>query len=198
MVIKSPVLGCHVWRERRVTGDEEREWSYSTAPGQYTLDVLREHFGETGYLHSPLLSGGSSRLQRSVDPGFQRASSSFILPSGISPDLGELPPGQASTAQARHRREGRPVRPAPTTSDGRRAATEDGRQQNAPAAGPWPTGFMWGPPPIPATFNGDPDGLAMFLGQILYHLDRYTSLYTSHWAMVVAIVFHPIARLTVP
>lgn len=42
------------WRERRLTEDDEEEWSYSIAPGQYTVEVLRDRFGEAGYQGTPL------------------------------------------------------------------------------------------------------------------------------------------------
>ncbi|KAK9409868.1 Retrotransposon-derived protein PEG10 [Crotalus adamanteus] len=47
--------------------------------------------------------------------------------------------------------------------------------------------MIWNPPPISLTFAGDPDRLAVFLSHVLKHLDRYTTLYSSNWAMVVAV-----------
>lgn len=45
----------------------------------------------------------------------------------------------------------------------------------------------WEPPLLWATFDGNPDRLALFLSQVISHLDRYTHLYPSQWAMVMAV-----------
>lgn len=42
------------------------------------------------------------------------------------------------------------------------------------------------PPILRATFNGNPDRLALFLSQVINHLDCYLHLYPTQWAMVVA------------
>lgn len=88
------------WRERRVIGDEEEEWSYSTAPGQYTMDVLRDRFGEAGYqgLSSWQRLDGSSG--HSDPTRFQLSSPRLHLPPAVSvpvvgdPGLG-VPPSQS-------------------------------------------------------------------------------------------------------
>lgn len=181
-----------------MTGDEEDEWSYSTAPGQYTLDVLRDRFGEPGYLHPPpRASTDSSRIQI-TSPRFKSP------PSG-DPELRGLFLGPASTNLSRHRWEIRPgtasatvttAQPVPFSGStgswgpdpsGRRSVPLDSSQQAAQAMGPWPSGFLWGPPPIAVSFDGDPDCLAMYMGHVLNHLDQFTSMFSSHWVMVVAI-----------
>lgn len=52
----------------------------------------------------------------------------------------------------------------------------------------WPHPLPLEPPPLRATFNGNPDRLALFLSQVISHLDRYTRLYLSQWAMVVEVM----------
>lgn len=37
------------------------------------------------------------------------------------------------------------------------------------------------------TFNGIPDKVALFLGQVIDHLDQYVHFYSSQWAMVMAV-----------
>lgn len=46
----------------------------------------------------------------------------------------------------------------------------------------------WGPPALQATFDGNPDYLALFLSQSISHLDQYTHFYPSQWAMVVTVM----------
>lgn len=46
----------------------------------------------------------------------------------------------------------------------------------------------WDPLAVRATFNGSPDKVALFIGQVLNHKDRYGHLYTSLWDMVMAVV----------
>lgn len=56
------------------------------------------------------------------------------------------------------------------------------------AQGVWPQQQqLWGPPPIQASFDGTADRVALFLSQIITHMDLYGHLYPSQWAMVVAI-----------
>lgn len=87
------------WRERHVTEDDEEDWSYSTAPGQTTLDILLEHFGEAGYQDSSSWQWwdqgmeaaswsqpGSSSLQPGTD-GFQLASPKLKLDSSHGGDM---------------------------------------------------------------------------------------------------------------
>lgn len=51
----------------------------------------------------------------------------------------------------------------------------------------WPQQVMaWGPPPLQATFDGNPDRVALFLSQIIIHMDLYGWFYPSQWVMVVA------------
>lgn len=52
---------------------------------------------------------------------------------------------------------------------------------------PWGPGVAWGPLPIPISFNGNPNRLAMVLSHLISHLDRYAHLYPSQWAMVVVV-----------
>ncbi|XP_039176537.1 uncharacterized protein LOC120297685 [Crotalus tigris] len=180
---RRPMLGDRdsyaAWRERRVAGDEEGDWSYSTAPGQYTLDVLRDRFGETGFLPKQGVAP-----QRPID------SSGFRL---ASPKL------RVSTAQLEQGGQGG-VRMGPTHASrttpvslplgsgdlGRQSAITGGQQGGQPAL-VWPTGIPRTPPPLGITFDGDPDKLAMFLGHVLNHLDRFAAHYTSQWAIVVAV-----------
>lgn len=58
----------------------------------------------------------------------------------------------------------------------------------------WPAGSgqgqaipPWEPPSLCVTFDGNPDKVALFLGQVIDHMDRYAHLYTSQWTMVMAI-----------
>lgn len=44
------------------------------------------------------------------------------------------------------------------------------------------------PPPLKATFDGDPECLALFLSQVISHLNHYGHLYLSQWVMVVAVM----------
>lgn len=37
------------------------------------------------------------------------------------------------------------------------------------------------------SFDGSPDRLALFLGQVIDHLDKYGHLYNSQWAMIMAV-----------
>lgn len=45
----------------------------------------------------------------------------------------------------------------------------------------------WGPPAVRATFNGSPEKVALFIGQVLNNMDRYGHLYTSQRDQVMAI-----------
>lgn len=45
-----------------------------------------------------------------------------------------------------------------------------------------------GSPPIQASFDGSADRVSLFLNQIISHMDLYSPLYPSQWAMVVAII----------
>lgn len=54
--------------------------------------------------------------------------------------------------------------------------------------GPWPQEMVWGPPLLQATFDGNTDHLALFLSQVISHLDNYACLYPSQWAMVGAVI----------
>lgn len=58
----------------------------------------------------------------------------------------------------------------------------------------WPAGgqgqgpvVRWDPPALKASFDSSPDRVALFLGQVIDHLDRFGHLYTSEWAMVLAV-----------
>lgn len=46
----------------------------------------------------------------------------------------------------------------------------------------------WGPPVLQATFDGNPDRLALFINQSISHLYQYAQFYPSKWAMVIAIM----------
>lgn len=52
--------------------------------------------------------------------------------------------------------------------------------------GMWPQQVPWGPPPLQAVFNGNPDRVALFLSQVISHMDAYGHFYPSQWARVVA------------
>lgn len=39
------------------------------------------------------------------------------------------------------------------------------------APGIWPQQMPWGPPPLQATFDGTPDHVALFLSQVISHMD---------------------------
>ncbi|XP_039199829.1 uncharacterized protein LOC120308192 [Crotalus tigris] len=179
---RQPIVGERdsyaAWRERRVTGDEEDEWSYSTAPGQYTLDVLRDRFGETGFLP-----------KQGVPPQPPIGLSGFRL---ASPRLRVTAAQQKQGVQGglnmgpTHASRTTPVSlPLGFGDLGRQSAVRGGPQGGQPAL-VWPTGMPWTPPPLGITFDGDPDKLAMFLGHVLNHLDRFAAHYTSQWAIVVA------------
>lgn len=61
--------------------------------------------------------------------------------------------------------------------------------EQAPLWGPgmWPQQALWGPPAIQATFDGSPDRVALFLSQIISHMDLYGRFYPSQWEMVMAL-----------
>lgn len=42
-------------------------------------------------------------------------------------------------------------------------------------------------PSVLATFDGSPGKVAIFLGQVLNHLNDYGHLYTSNWDMIMAV-----------
>lgn len=44
---------------------------------------------------------------------------------------------------------------------------------------------QWEPSAVWASFDGSPDRVALFLGQVIDHLEKYGHLYTSQWAMVM-------------
>ncbi|XP_039213407.1 uncharacterized protein LOC120314410 [Crotalus tigris] len=185
------------WRERRLTGEDEDEWSYSTAPGEYTLDVLRERFGEgscQGRSSRQRSEGTSGRADTSQ---FRLSSLRFRLPQqGDALAAGPAISGMDSTG---------PVGPAswPTGMGPVGLAQPSGRRTHSPVAGlgpdtsargdgvvppaHWGPGQQWGPPALPITFDGDPDRLAMFISHVVSHLDRYGHLYPSQWAMVVGV-----------
>lgn len=54
--------------------------------------------------------------------------------------------------------------------------------------GYWPYPPPLEPPPLKATFNGDPECLALLLSQVISHLDCYGHFYPSQWAMVMAVL----------
>lgn len=66
--LRAPLMD---WRERRLTGEEEEEWSYSTAPRQYMMDVLRDRFREVGYQDTsswPRRTGEDASWRRTEAP----------------------------------------------------------------------------------------------------------------------------------
>ncbi|XP_039215403.1 uncharacterized protein LOC120315311 [Crotalus tigris] len=181
------------WRERRVTTEDDEDWSYSMAPGQETMDILRHRFGEASY------RGASNVWQSEEDSAGRTPSSRFRLSSprlrlphsAGGPAVTGLPtgspPGQPQPA--------RPVGPGGVVGGpelaggvGQRGPVT-GYATNVPGQplGPWGPGNPWGAPPIPVTFDGNPDQLAMFLGQVISHLDQFAQLYASQWAMVGAV-----------
>ncbi|XP_039213329.1 uncharacterized protein LOC120314367 [Crotalus tigris] len=172
---KGPAEG---WRERRAVSGEEGDWSYSTTPGQYTLDVLKARFGEPGFLPRQ----GAIPRRPTESPGFRLASPLLRGPTVQSDRgghgaarLGPMAATQASPAFL-------PLGPGDL---GQRTNIAEGQHGGQPVA--WPTGIPWTPPPIGITFDGDPDKLAMFLGHVLNHLDRFAAHYSSQWAIVVAV-----------
>lgn len=46
----------------------------------------------------------------------------------------------------------------------------------------------WEPAAVKASFDGSPGWVALFLGQVIDHLDKFGHLYSSQWAMVMAMV----------
>lgn len=46
-------LAFQGWREQRWMEDDEGEWNYTTSPGNSTLDVLQERFGEASFWNAP-------------------------------------------------------------------------------------------------------------------------------------------------
>ncbi|XP_039196604.1 uncharacterized protein LOC120306793 [Crotalus tigris] len=177
-----------------MAGDDEEDWSCSTAPGQYTLEVLREQFGERIYPETVRSPGKDSTPYVSH---FQLASPEFKLPQGGRFTIRDSMARQTGTERPRDRLDTREARAPPEGPDG------DGLENLGagpssrayPGMGPyggrvpapWPQQMIWNPPPISLTFDGDPDRLAVFLSHVLNHLDRYTTLYSSNWAMVVAV-----------
>lgn len=45
----------------------------------------------------------------------------------------------------------------------------------------------WGLPPIQASFDGDSGKVALFLSQVISHMDLYSPVYPSQWSMVIAV-----------
>ncbi|XP_039191766.1 UDP-GlcNAc:betaGal beta-1,3-N-acetylglucosaminyltransferase-like protein 1 isoform X1 [Crotalus tigris] len=184
------------WRECRVTGDYEEEWSCSTAPGQYTLDVLRDQFGERIYpatIHSP------SKDSRPYTSQFRLSGTELNLHPDDQFTLREPTTRQVGTDRTRYGMGVRGLGDRPADPDDMGAGPTGGGAGTRPRpsleAGryggqvppPWPQNMVWNPPPITLTFDGDPDRLAVFLSHVLNHLDRYSTLYSSNWSMVVAV-----------
>ncbi|XP_039178262.1 uncharacterized protein LOC120298525 [Crotalus tigris] len=179
------------WRERCATIEDDDDWSYSTAPGQETMDILRRRFGEASY------RGAADMWQSEGDAAGRTPSSRFRL---SSPRL-RLPtggPGAMGLPSSGSPGHARPAQPGGPKNVARGPARLGGVEQQSLAAGypnlvpgqpqgPWGPGYPWGVPPIPVTFDGNPDELAMFLGQAISHLDQFAQLYVSQWAMVGAI-----------
>lgn len=46
----------------------------------------------------------------------------------------------------------------------------------------------WDPPAVRTTFNGSSEKVALFIGQVLNHIDRYGHLYTSQWDWIMAVM----------
>lgn len=46
----------------------------------------------------------------------------------------------------------------------------------------------WGLPPIQASFDRDSGKVALFLSQVISHMDLYGHVYPSQWSMVVAVM----------
>lgn len=98
-----------------------------------------------------------------------------------------MDPGGASTRQMA-RPPGTSVQRVVGSGDQCSSPMADTLQGTGLPLGPWGPGVVWGPPTIPVTFNRNLDPLAMFLSQVISHLDRYACFYPSQWAMVVAIM----------
>lgn len=199
------------WRERPLMDEDDGDWSYSTAPGQHTMDILRDRFGETGFQDPPLWSSWEAACETASWPRmetqptqlglpqFRLASPRFRVAPGHVPGTPQVggPDLGIPTEQSRPVWEGRSLMDpggAPTrqmarpTGSSVRRTVGPGDPRSPPMADilqgtGWPLG-----PPIPATFDGNLDHLAMFLSQVISHLDRYALCYPSQWAMVVAIM----------
>lgn len=155
------------WRERRAMEDDEGAWSYSTAPGQYTLDVLRERFGEAGHRgpssrqHMDGWSEGSdpARFRLSSPRSHHPPAASVLAPEGTAASQGQPTWPRGST-------EGEAWEAAPRGTPGAQGPGLRAQSLVTPAAptpgavqptGLWGLGVIWGTPPIPITFDGNPD-----------------------------------------
>ncbi|KAM3848292.1 uncharacterized protein M6D78_004949 [Vipera latastei] len=205
------------WRERLLTEEDDEKWSYSTARERQTMDILRVRFGEVGYLDPPSWPRleasretvpwfrAETQLAPSEPSRFCLASPRFRVSTGLGTPQAGSPSLGLPTAQSWSGQEGRlladqhgvPTRQTARSSgalDWRVAGpgdrfppTDDNPQGAGTALGTWGLGMAWGPPPIPVTFDGNPDRLAMFLSHVISHLDRYAQFYLSQWEMVVAV-----------
>ncbi|KAM3835807.1 uncharacterized protein M6D78_010313 [Vipera latastei] len=183
------------WRERCFMEDSGEEWSYSTVPGNRTMEVLRERFGEVRGREPGLwsvpdesdqgqwsLPGGLARRSspprsRMDSPRYQGAARQPEVPrgSGVSAPTTAVPSGTTPWDSVTGRPRQQPLRP------------DGGVLAQGMPLGPWGQGLAWGPPPLTVVYDGHPDRLAMFLGQVINHMDQYGPAYTSQWAMVVAV-----------
>ncbi|KAG8132986.1 hypothetical protein E2320_010816 [Naja naja] len=51
----------------------------------------------------------------------------------------------------------------------------------------WPQQMVWGPLPLQASSDGNPNCVALFLSQAISHLDQYTQFYPLQWTIAVAV-----------
>ncbi|KAG8130970.1 hypothetical protein E2320_017516 [Naja naja] len=179
------------WKVWRWPGLEDSSW---VVPGSTTLDILRTQFGEVSLQDSPMKEGGQSKTHGAVLGKPLRNSS----PVGLSgPDVSQ--PLEHQELHSWHFYDMMAAPPGQTDLPGRQTSDPGSMQdwnygedhQDAGKTWSTPQGSLlqgrWGPPPIHATFDGNANHVAVFMGQIINHLDLYRKYYPTHWAMVVAI-----------
>ncbi|KAG8147570.1 hypothetical protein E2320_023007 [Naja naja] len=158
------------------TAWEDSGW---TVPGIDTLDMLRLQFGEVSLQESPVsLKDWAGCRQRFVPSGAwdPLTSSSPVGPQGLD----------ASRVLECYELQSRCHGIYGTRDVSRPWAVGQGSTESGGAWGPQQG--KWGPPPLHASFDGNADKVAVFLGQVINHLDLYGKYYPSHWAMVVAVM----------
>lgn len=169
------------------------------------MDVLRERFGEASFRDAhtwqPWESGqeqAATWQARRPGPCFHLANPKLHLDTAArrshGPDqsgssledlvgfldrsrLGVHTAGDAGLPSRKHQS-------GPQLQSNRQATAVD-QPMWLPGWGPQQA--AWGPPPLQVSFDGNPDRVALFLSQVISHLDLYTRLYPSQWAMVVAV-----------
>lgn len=166
------------WREICISEDE---WSYSTALGSQTLEVLREMFGPAGF-QAPGTGMGWQRT-REPPPGHGSGGPSIHLSAGgVDQDY---------SAERGRRDEPMACRPPAdppvvnqwmpyTDPDTARYLGQEYRTpiQSWAVRGPGQGSLgKWDPPTLKASFDGNAEKMALFMGQVIDHLD--TSIHLS-------------------